>query len=431
MRSFFRFLLTLRQTAVFYAVFAASVGFAIESETNLFQAFNKVAFYTVQSIGVGFTDEELVADESFVFEGLNKETVGGIPNNKSPIILTISQKEFDNSAYGISPIDRCYMASKISSISKQSPEFLFIDYDLSPLVNPNSDYMRCQSILDDELVKTASKTKLLLVVPLINTDNPHIKEWVVKMVKSGVGFTNAYVNQELGVVISQGNDIDTPARLINQAVGNEISEAGLINFNQLEISPSDKSIKGSVVLFGGIYGGDDVFTTPFSTSTPGVYIHALDYATYHKSIHSSGFGEFGINLLDWGMDIAIALIFLIFVRFAFVKYKDWGRRGGIWKEMQFVWVLLFILPILFVLIVAAFWFTGYMVLSHQIWVEPVPIMIGIFIDWVIHHEKMLRDKDIQNVENVLSDSKYTVEHIKSLIMYAVILYYPFAYSIIG
>lgn len=375
-------------------LFAASLGFAVEVETSLFNTINNTSLFLTQATGIGVDNNPNEAASPCLNLQLNCEQVTRTTADENdsissnlPVVLTIDQTEFDSQLFGISPIDRCYMAEKIKLIAPDA-KLLFIDYDVSPLVNPNPEYTQCQNSLDQVLDHFGEK--LVLIEPLVNQNNQLKHQWKNTRQANGVTFAAANLNKQFGFVVEQSSLSNSVARTVYRKAieENELSEPSLIDFNHLSIDElKTTSLKNRVVFLGGTYGFEDRHTSPWGSGTHGIHLQALDYASYLYPVTTGGQGEWKVNLIDYGLDLAIAFIVLLIMGSIWTGYHKWRMptQGGCKNELAFVFVIIAVV-VFGVLAMLAAILTGWILIEHQIWIEPIPIMLGIFIDGIINRE---------------------------------------------
>ena len=378
-------------------LFAASLGFAVEVETSLFNTINNTSLFLTQATGIGVDNNPNEISSPCLNLQLNCEQVTRTTADENvgkssnlPIVLTIDQTEFDSQLFGISPIDRCYMAEKIKLIAPDA-KLLFIDYDVFPLVNPNPEYMQCQNSLDQVLDHFGEK--LVLLEPWVNQNNQLKHQWRNARQANGVTFAAPNLNKQFGFVVEQSSFSNSVARTVYRKAieENELPEPSLIDFNHFSIDElKTTSLKNKVVFLGATYGGiEDRHTSPWGSGTHGIHLQALDYASYLYPVTTGGQGEWTVNLWDYGLDLAIAFIVLLLMGCIWTKYHKWRmpKEGMVKNELAFLFVILALVTFGLLAFCAAA-LTGWILIEHQIWIEPIPIMLGIFIDGIINRERI-------------------------------------------
>lgn len=148
-----------------------------------------------------------------------------------------------------------------------------------------------------------------------------------------------------------------------------------------EIQP----VKGRVVFLGGSYGKDDKFVTADNVRD-GTSIHAAAAYSYVNPVHNTS------HLLGWGLDIVVGLLLgLFFFEPLWKKYNEankalktapskfWAKfatylRAKFWLILNFL--VLFIIVMLFLFLASKFLSSGY-------WLNPGPMIIGMFIDTLL------------------------------------------------
>ena len=424
-------------------LFAASLGFAVEVETSLFNTINNTSLFLTQATGIGVDNNPNEAASPCHNLQLNCEQVtrttadenDGMSSNL-PVVLTIDQTEFDSQLFGISPIDRCYMAEKIKLIAPDA-KLLFIDYDVSPLVNPNPEYTQCQNSLDQVLDHFGEK--LVLIEPLVNQENQLKHQWRNARQANGVTFAAANLNKQFGFVVEQSSLSNSVARTVFRTAieDNELSEPSLIDFNHLSIDKlKTTSLKNRVVFLGGTYGFEDRHTSPWGSGTHGIHLQALDYASYLYPVTTGGQGEWKVNLIDYGLDLAIAFIVLLIMGSIWTGYHKWRmpKEGMVKNELAFLFVML-ALGVFGLLAFGAAVFTGWILIEHQIWIEPIPIMLGIFIDGIITRDPIESPDDEPSAKKSNNHPEdehcHPIKCLKIAFMAFMIIYYPVGYTWFG
>lgn len=280
-----------------------------------------------------------------------------IPGN--PAIFLIQENDFVHRYSEKTPINRCELAHDIQRIVDKSPQYLAIDFDLSPQVNASSEDEQCQKRLDNLVDREAHRLILLAPFPTSFAALQDAKhQWMLARCHAGVAFADGVINASFGAVTEQAigetdehkvqmaaQMVSGPSPLIcqqvrnaqqadtnpwlNREAQNSRQPAGKttpINFplaiKELPIIAMDSallnntvSLKGSTVLLGGSYGKDDLFLTNIG-ELPGAVVHGASMLTLAKPIKQPPMW------LSWLLEMGMALGFAGLVVYFWSAYAD-------------------------------------------------------------------------------------------------------------
>ena len=350
--------------------------------------------------------------------------------SRSPIDRTVLLKYLQK-------LDDVYFTSNSAKTAKfRNLKVLAIDYDLSPnnfnwshyerrhecIINDSSE-QKSQDFLDKFFLKLIKKGVKVVLIKHISVRNTALCEckikWEQEKYKQGILFGHAdllhhgsfgpvikYVESEdsfPAIVLAAANDSKLPIIRFTcddpeQSSGNDLSHASfhLINYLQAhakgavkvcqlkdvngfddckryyfsENVASENTDKIKVIFFGGDYGKDDTYITPLDTQ-PGVVIQAYTY--FSKSQHGqwTWLRVWGAWLGDIILGSGIGLIFhLIWEKFH--DYRKCHRFAPQVELASLNFIILIVILAFLVFLVAP-------LLALGVWINPAPIIIGLFI----------------------------------------------------
>ena len=197
----------------FTVIFIVALGMYIQNNTQLFVPFDRAALLLTNSTVI---DKKASDQEINLVSGLRWRELENFKHPDAPVLLTIEQKTYDEYYGGTAPIDRCKIADAIQPVLSADPKALFLDFDLSPLQNPDKEFRACQDKLDRLLYENS--TRLVLIEPFNQTNIA--SRWKDKLQKNGLVFATAKMNASLGLVLTSSASTNSVARTLHNKVYN-------------------------------------------------------------------------------------------------------------------------------------------------------------------------------------------------------------------
>lgn len=266
------------------------------------------------------------------------------------VVVTVNENRF-LSHYGEKrPLDRCALRDDIQSILNKKPYRLAIDFDMSPLLNPNDSERNCQKNLD-QLLDKYHEIIAILTPFSAKGDLKEIKHrWMLERCAAGGHFADGSLNRSFGMINEHviGTEPMLRSRFaeqlkfgLNDLICEKIVSAKTIDENKwleengesllqesretepinflaaqkkialLEIGTNNfenvKNIKEHIVLFGGNWGLDDQYITSLG-ELPGVAVHGARLVSLDLPANTPG------PFFGFLIDVCIALSFSLVVK---------------------------------------------------------------------------------------------------------------------
>lgn len=327
-------------------------------------------------------------------------------------VVLISNKMFEKESNYKAPFDKKVMTDVITKIAQDKPKALVLDFDISPyynFTNPRNDYLT-----NPLYIKLKEMAKdIPVIVPFLfmgETDENNMLKlfWIRDMCSANIHFATPLVSSEIGIVL-QYNDYkqqmnllvddllkgketkslcqrietltDFNLKKIKDGVVKEYhqSEKLPINFQAINnstinidtASDLDKyDLKDKTVYLGSGYGFTDLFVTPYGEKY-GVEIHS---AIYHSLNNQIAPANITISVIS---DIAIGVFFGMFLSWTIAKRANIQTTNGlIFNNLAIVFIVAFFIMI-------SMYLSAVLFHSIFIWLNPIPIIIGMFIDMMI------------------------------------------------
>lgn len=424
---------------IVFVIFLASLVFIIHHTTTWFTPFDSAALHlntAVQSYSQPIQESVPVHRGPFVWNEL--------PNSSSsnPVVLTYDQTTFDNKFKGIHPLDRCLLNEHLNDIFRLEPKVVTIDIDLSPLKYPNEEYKSCQLALDQTLDHFASK--VVLIHPVHDNTmalDDNTKQWMEQRQKHGVSFANPKVESALGIVINRSSYVNSIGFVTANKFKDihEYEEVSLtakhehknpINFikaGNFTVLKADQNavLKNRVVFLGGTFGIDDYYLTPLNDKVPGVMIHAYDYYSILHPIEVHGKVSFFALIID----IIFALVVGFLMSFVWTSYIKKVKEDKT-ESIAFFAFPFIILPLLVGFSIIGLAASAFM-LSHSIWISPIPILIAIFIDGLLsklmdealHKEEKEKEKEEKKYLKIILNILYYLKYVIMICSVILVIYF--------
>ncbi|MBK7237486.1 MAG: CHASE2 domain-containing protein [Sterolibacteriaceae bacterium] len=352
-----------------------------------------------------------------------------------PFVITLTDTMYETDFQQQSPLDRETLARLIEVIASRGPAMLTVDIDLSP--GPaGASGNRGQEILDRllERIARAGTTKLVLATPLPvrSGDLVAIKyKWMLGLCRAGIQFGLSDVLQTQGVVLRVSTNhasLGVVAQQVSGATGprpppyaswlpmdwsalpfsaGEFSvdhalvaddfhrqlplnadyfaamESAAMPLDSVADAAGLPPLVGRTVFLGGEYEGRDQFITAFGRQ-PGVVIHAATFYSGHHPIK-------GItHAFAVALDVVVGVLCGYLFHWSWQVYNRAARafeehRAGPdrWRRYALVRGLLIGNLLLVAILVLVLVKLSAAVFQFSLWVNPGPVIIGVFAKTLI------------------------------------------------
>ena len=357
-------------------------------------------------------------------------------NNTDSITIMISNFMFEKEFESKTPLDKDKLYNLIYKIISKDPKRIIFDLDISPDYN---FLKKSNEVLNSKiynlLIENSNKIDIILPFAFISEakENKLLKlEWVDKMCKGGVNFGSPLLTSEMGIslefrdynnllshVAYDNNstvcrDIVLEKNTINNLQtrykkNNDNSEHKLINYNRIDSNTfflnsidelENKNLKNKTVFIGGGYGFSDKYITP-SGEKFGVQIHEAIFYTLKNKIDIA---NIYITLF---IDFLLAISFGLLIEFILKKREEADSLNLIALNN----ILLFSLLIIFIVISNIV--SSKLYHDLYIWLNPIPIIVGMFLDSIIGISK-------KNISNLNEKNKIYYIIVSIFILFGII-----------
>lgn len=372
--------------------FINGIVYILDNKMGLFNAVHSIVLRNISS----------------ALESNNSQYLG---NSDSSVVL-VSNKMFERYSNYTAPFDKKVMTQIVTKISENKPKALVIDFDISPYYNfsnPRNDYLT-----NPLYVKLKEIAKdIPVVVPFLfmgeTDENSMLKLfWFRDMCNANVHFATPLVSSEIGIVLQYHNYNNQLNLLADELLKNKTSKSlcekieNLKDFNLKKLKEDIKkeyhqgeklpinyqaintstisidkvedlekyNLKDKTVYLGSGYGFTDLFVTPYGEKY-GVEIHNAIYYSLNNKIAPA---NIVISIIS---DIAIGVLFGMLLSWTIAK------RAMIKTTNMLIVNNLAIVFIVTFFIMLSMYLSAVLFHSIFIWLNPIPIIIGMFIDMMI------------------------------------------------
>lgn len=376
-------------------------------------------------------------------------------NNKTPIVLHIGDAMFEKAFLQRSPLDKNSLSTVIQTITDMAPRTLAIDIDLSPGADEFYQFSQTQKVLDQVLSKAAKSCEneskcVVLVVPTLNASQAlrySQYEWMRERCLDGVEFAFSTLVIHQTVSISYPDSLPTLGNVAYDELQNGSDSNGLcayieshdadefFKYQLLKTSPVNiKSkqfntdyfhllktthdysyeltssselpinVKELVVFLGGSYGNDDQFVTSAGEFS-GVFLHAAGYFTNIFPVNNIGHGA--AFILDIIVGVVLGFIFVgLWQKYRATKDAFVAATTRSEHVRQYVYmrtILVINVSLMFIILLIIYYFSGAL-LEQQLWLNPGPLVIGMFVHGLISKDAEEHSKhENKNWKNMLKN----------------------------
>jgi CHASE2 domain-containing sensor protein len=372
------------KNSIFSFLFVSGIVFLLDNKLNLLEIIHSA---TLRNI----------------YNSIDKETKNKVYNNNSDsLALLITNDFYEKEFNSTSPLNKEKLYNLIKNITKQKPKAIIIDFSISP----NSLQQTENEIKLYEYLKEISK-EINIVLPFAFFSNSNLKnqeKWIKDICKSNIKLAIPFITSEIGLVLkynnfqnhishvayTQNSNIckSLKTKSINEVLTNnkklftnqkeipvnysKITHSTIYLNNMSEIKKYNLSNK--TVFLGGGYGFTDIYKTPYSERFGVEILNAIYYSITHPIEYA--------NLLNTSIiDILNGLLFGFFISFILRK-KSTAKTQNMNTFYNLSLIIILFLFIIISLSISSIFFHKFFV-----WINPVPIILGMFIDLVINSEK--------------------------------------------
>lgn len=350
------------------------------------------------------------------------------------IVASIDSDAYESDAFQErSPLARCAVLDLLDAVytAPTRPSLVVIDLDLSPsptAVRPGKEW-DCQDKIHDLIAAKRIETKTVLMMPFGRTHattRGEVLEWQDRMKKGGAEFGHALLPSEWGLVVKHYCDhdalavvayrMDPPRRAWGRRhcfqpspeSGGSVHDRAKSFIDPrhyrgriapVDVSPSDTfrgritealtAIRTSpddhrrVVFVGGTWGEGDSYVTPVG-ELYGVEIHAAAYLSIMEPPWP--LAHFAEAALDFLIALFSGAAFSACWRAYIASTLDPSRSR---REAAVLYLLL--LGLVVAVSAPIFGYGSWWLLNWDLWLSPIPIMLGMFIHATYAPAESLRE----------------------------------------
>lgn len=355
------------------------------------------------------------------------------------VVIELDQPFYEKHFHARSPLDRGVLAWVLKGIVDAQPRKVIVDIDLSPI--PGGD--AGQDELDSVLEKShpllcaddhAKECGVIVLEPFWydrEEYNGRQYDWFKRMCAQGIRFGDGWLPEHFGYVVryydssygisrlafdmekpslcalprpyfSRKNRAESLATLPYNLRGKRYIEvltaSEIFTHDELRADARSK-LHSSVVFVGGSYGLDDKHDLA-GEDKDGVFLHALSFyslmnpvvdVAHHKTLQVAAF------VLDTVIGMALGAIFLATwgwynrARHGYYRALAPGFKQRLVRYVYMEFALIMNVAFLLVLIAFFAWACGRMY-EHDVWLNPAPLMIGMFI------HSLLESKEVEDMK---------------------------------
>lgn len=374
--------------------FISGLIFSINTKFNLFEIMNSA---TLKNVSSAFPQERK-----------------NYSDNSSATLL-ISNTYFEKEFNSITPLNKDKLKLLLERIIVHNPKTIVLDLDISPDFNFTKN-TSLKSDIYKYLEEVSSHVHIVLPFTFIANTKENMKtklQWAKRMCNSNIDFAFPFLESEIGTVlqyrtykshVSYIANNDTTKKVCNQIATQEDinslveKEYNLfqksfqipINFKQISsnsiilnsIEDIDKyNLQDKTLFIGGSYGFSDKYVTPFGEKNGVEILNAVFYSIHYTIDAENIFVATLIDILV-GISFGYVVSYLLRKRLN-VKTND----EKIKNNTALVTVLIIFMFISYILSAVVFH-------KFYVWINPFPIVLGIFIDLLIGMDNKKFEIDI-------------------------------------
>ncbi|MFA7082915.1 MAG: hypothetical protein WC141_00100 [Arcobacteraceae bacterium] len=324
------------------------------------------------------------------------------------VVILISNALFEKEFNSQTPLNKERLTILVDSILKQKPKNLIFDLDISPDYNFIEQNGNIYLPLYSTLATYSKQTNIFLPFTFIaqTAQNKSLKyEWFTNMCQNNINFGFPFIFNEIGsvlqykeyekhIALSAFNSNNHRKVCLENSVGFEemetivqnhfkefdTSESIPINYQALNESTlllnsfeelSTYDFANKTVFLGGGYGFDDKYITPSGEKFGVEILNAIFYTLSHKIDHNNGL----LTLVIF--DLSLGLSFGMFIGFVLKRRVNANLQSSI---TFYNLLTLFIMMVYFIISLNI---TAYLFHNLYLWLNPIPLLIGMFIDAII------------------------------------------------
>ncbi|MBE0496630.1 MAG: CHASE2 domain-containing protein [Campylobacterales bacterium] len=324
------------------------------------------------------------------------------------VVLMVGDYYYEKYFNATSPLDTKELALIIKNIASKGPSAIVLDFDISPDVDfKNLDTTFLPREIDT-LLSAVQQNNTKVFLPFSfkaeTKENKKLKqEWFNYMCSQGIILGTPAIQENFGaaltylsfpnhisILASSGENSSICSHILSEesidAINThmkkelkKISHEFSINFTgiqkrTLELLTKeqlrDVDLKDKVVFLGGSYGYSDKYLTPSSEVNGVEILEAIYYTQSHKIEKADIVFSSVVDVVN-GFLFGILLSFLLRNRLRFF-------RGEHYELYTIINILVFIL--LGAWMVFSLKLSAYMFVHFYIWLNPIPIIFGMFLD---------------------------------------------------
>ncbi|MCW8896059.1 CHASE2 domain-containing protein [Sulfurimonas sp.] len=329
-------------------------------------------------------------------------------NHSDSVVILISNKTFEKEFNSKTPLNKDKLGILVQNILDKNPKSLIFDLDISPDYNFENK-KQIQTNLYNILMNNSDNVKIFLPFAFIadTQENKTLKlTWAKQMCENNIKFAFPFITDEIGSVLQYYQDPNhislfthslqegsSNLGVCNKITGTDIKDLKDINqyyfeehhtFKQLPVNYQtinkntimidnfkdlDKyNLTNKVVFLGGSYGFGDKYITPYGEKYGVEILNAIYYSLKHKIDEADALTTLIIT------DVIIGLLFGVIISYLIKQRKKISTQSKLalnnFSLITVAAVFLFISLIV----------SSYIFHNLYLWLNPVPLIIGMFID---------------------------------------------------
>jgi len=329
-------------------------------------------------------------------------------HSSDSIVILISNTLFEKEFNAQTPLDKDLLSVLVESILEQNPKNLILDLDISPDYNFTQQYGSINQHLYSTLINYSQQTNIFLPFAFIahTHENKTLKhQWFQYMCQNNINFGFPFIFNEIGSVLQYKDysshialsafNADKANQTCLQTIDsfkeiNSIIEKNILQYNMSDSIPINYQMidestlllnnfnelkkynfADKTIFLGGGYGFNDIYITPNGEKFGVEILNSIYYTLGHKIDHDNVLMTLIIFDLILGLTFGMLIKIVLNAR----------AKSSLQSRITFYNLLaLFIMVIYFIISLRI---TAYLFHNLYLWLNPIPLLIGMFIDAII------------------------------------------------
>ena len=336
------------------------------------------------------------------------------------VVILLTNKIFEEEFNAQTPLNKEKLSEIVTKIAQQKPKSIVFDLDISPDYNFSLSKQMYSDDIYEVLQTYANEIDIILPFTFIaqTNKNKELKlDWVKKMCQHNIHFGIPFLTNEIGSVLKYYENPNHVSLTINKENGicndiknitvddfeniqnkyfkeNKRFNSSAINYEQINNHTiyidsindlTQYNFQDKVIFLGGGYGFDDKYITPYGEKFGVEILNSIFYSSkYHIET-----ADVLKTLIVY--DLCIGMLFGWLLNFLL------NKRDNIDKEY-----LLFLNNSALLLLILMFYFISLLISGiffhyFYLWMNPVPLLIGMFLDGILNLGKKSINQDIDSL----------------------------------